>query len=103
MPRRSITTDGFEDQLDQILGVDRGPNGEPSSHDFLSDVATDLTDTIPERWDDLPVDPTNGFRMLISVAPTLGYPYVVWCRERDAETIELVEIEIDLGYSFGTD
>lgn len=83
MRRRSVTTDEFEDQLDQILGVDRGPNGEPSSHDFLSDVATVLTDTVTKggwvpvsaKYRSAGASPPSHF--IHQLMDHLGHPYYV--------------------------
>jgi hypothetical protein len=45
--------DTFYEDLDQYLGPERGPSGEPSTADFLRFDLLPLLDVIAEGFDDL--------------------------------------------------
>jgi hypothetical protein len=66
--RRVRVTDAFFEQLDQQLGADRGPDGEPSSTDFLVIELPAAVERSATGFDDLPeiIDGFHGGRMLIA-------------------------------------
>lgn len=48
-----MSRDVFE-ELDQVLGPDRGPDGRPSVNDFLTNDLLEIVETFATRFDDLP-------------------------------------------------
>ncbi len=108
MRRRVVITAEFEQRLDGIFGRERGPNGEPSAHDFLNVVIADLIEVLPDVWDDLPIDLRRGgvgpsVHVAVISASIFGLPYAVWGSRVASGVIELIDIEIHLSYGFSSD
>ena len=54
-PRRVVrVTDAFFEQLDDVLGIDRGPNGEPSASDFIVLELPPIVDRFATDFEGLP-------------------------------------------------
>jgi len=87
----------FFDQLDQQLGEDRGPHGEPSQHDFLSIELPPILEAFATDWDALlPLIPGRvDYRVLIGTGRYI-YAYAVEGQLAPNGTIELVRLEIQL-------
>jgi hypothetical protein len=65
--RRQVRVDQASfDELDDQLGEDRGPNGEPSATDFIVTELLTIVEEFAERFDSLPPalvpgrQPTSG-------------------------------------------
>ncbi len=53
--RREVrATQAFFEELDQQLGDERGPSGEPSSYDFQSHELIAIVERFADDWDRLP-------------------------------------------------
>ena len=61
-------TDAFFEQLDDALGVDRGPNGEPSASDFIVLELPPIVERFATDFEGLPeiVEGVPAGRMLIA-------------------------------------
>jgi hypothetical protein len=95
--RRVVTVDShFFDELDAILGPTRGPNGEPSTTDFLLSDLPSIADAFAERFDDLyPVYPDrDDYRFLVAAGRLVKAAVVIGQLVSDG-SIVLFEIEID--------
>lgn len=72
--RRTVRVDpAFFDDLDRQLGSDRGPNGEPSSTDFIVIDLPTVVDEFAENFDTLPIaypEPVPTIGCWSSVAPS---------------------------------
>jgi len=54
-PRRAVrATRTFFEDLDRHLGAERGPNGEPSAHDFQVFELLRIVEMFATPFDDLP-------------------------------------------------
>jgi hypothetical protein len=87
----------FFDQLDQLLGEDRGPRGEPSQHDFLSIELPPILESFATGWDTLmPLIPGRAdYRVLIGTGRYI-YAYAVEGQLTPSGEIELVRLEIQV-------
>ncbi|HMQ25126.1 MAG TPA: hypothetical protein PKA98_03995 [Acidimicrobiales bacterium] len=85
------------DVLDDVLGDERGPNGEPSVGDFLSIELLAIVDNFAERFDELPeaVPGHPELRVLIVAGTLVPAVATVGCVDAIGE-IELVWIRLDL-------
>jgi hypothetical protein len=83
--------------LDQQLGNERGPNGEPSSVDFETYELISIIDEFATGWDDLPeqIPGRPGYRLLIKTGRLVPMLSVVGQIAPDG-AIELIDIAIDL-------
>ncbi len=83
--------------LDDVLGDERGPNGEPSVGDFLSIELLAIVDTFAKRFDELPeAVPGHPDLRLLMVAGSL-VPAVATIGRLDAMgDVELMWIRLDL-------
>ena len=95
--RREVrVADSFFEELDTQLGVERGPNGEPSATDFIVLDLPRIAEEFSVRFDQLPeaVSGVGAVRMLIGIG-TLAVAYVVHGVETSSGRVELVGIELD--------
>ena len=85
------------DDLDRVLGSERGPNGEPSVNDFLTIDLLPIVDTFATRFEQLPeaVDGRSDYRLLISAGLLVRGVAVVGQRTADG-SVELLQIHLDL-------
>ena len=97
--RRQVKVDpAFFYELDGQLGPSRGPNGEPSSTDFLTMDLPTIVDEFAEQFETLPVafPGRSDYRVLVNTG-TLVAASVVIGQLRSDDSIVLFGIEIDLG------
>lgn len=88
---------GFFDELDDQLGPDRGPNGAPSSTDFLVLDLPTIVERFAEDFDSLPLAyPGRSDYRVLTATGTLVATAVVVGQSVDDDTIVLLAIEIDL-------
>lgn len=85
------------DEIDRVLGARRGPNGEPSAHDFLTIELLPIVDAFASRFEELPeaVAGRTDLRMLISAGVLVRGVAVIGQMSLD-RTIELLHIRLDL-------
>jgi hypothetical protein len=96
--RRIVRVDDqFFSELDGQLGSQRGPDGEPSSSDFLLIDLPPIADRFAEGFESLPAMYPNrqDYRYLVAVGRLVRAALVVGQLGADG-TIALVSIEIDL-------
>lgn len=96
--RRIVRVDTqFFTELDAQLGEHRGPNGEPSSSDFLLVDLPTIAEEFAERFDALPsmYAARSDYRYLVSTCRLITAALVVGQLTNDG-TVALVSIEIDL-------
>ena len=96
--RRVVRVDAhFFDALDAILGPSRGPNGEPSSTDFLLIDLPSIADAFAERFDDLHrmYPDRDAYRVLVATGKLVKAAVVIGHLAGDG-AIVLFEIEVDL-------
>lgn len=99
-PRRRVRVDpGFFDELDEQLGSDRGPDGEPSSTDFLVLDLPTIVERFAEDFDSLALAYPGrpDYRVLIAAGTLVATAVVIGQRVGD-DTIVLLGIEIDLNW-----
>jgi len=86
------------DEVDRLLGSERGPNGEPSANDFLTADLLRLIDEFAVGFDHLPelFPGQPGVHFLVSASVFFTAVLVVG-QLADDGAIELVSITIDLG------
>jgi hypothetical protein len=95
--RRQVrVTSGFFDQLDELFGRERGPNGEPSATDFIAFELPAIIDGFAERFDSLPeaVLGLPAARMFIT-SGVLVPIVVVFGLLADDGVIDLIGVSID--------
>ena len=98
MTRRIVrTTPDFEAMVDAQLGEERGPNGEPSSADFLEYEIDAVKAAFAERWDNLPmlIDGRPEYRVYVYSGYLIPMISVTGQYAPDGR-IELTEVWIDL-------
>ena len=96
--RREVrVSDSFFAELEDQLGVERGPNAEPSVTDFMVLDLPVIVERFAAEFDDLPeaIAGVPSIRMLIGSA-ALVPAYVVHGVETPDGVINLVGVEIDL-------
>lgn len=96
--RRTVRVDqAFFDDLDHQLGGDRGPNGEPSSTDFIVIDLPTIVDEFAENFDALPFAYADrpDYRALV-VGGALVAASVVVGQLVDDDSVVLLGIELDL-------
>jgi hypothetical protein len=96
--RRSVrVSHAVFDELDRVLGTDRGPGGEPSVNDFLTIDLLPIVDAFATRFDELPeaVSGRPDYRLLISAGVLVRGVAVIGQRTSDG-SIELLYIRLDL-------
>lgn len=91
-----VSRDVF-DELDRVLGAERGPNGEPSVNDFLTIDLLPIVDAFAKRFDDLPeaIPGRPDYRLLINAGALVRGASVIGQLVSD-DSIELVYIKLDL-------
>jgi hypothetical protein len=91
-----VAREVFE-ELEEVLGTERGPRGEPSLTDFLTIELLAIVDTFATRFDDLPslIEGRLDYRILIAMG-TLVHAIAVVAQLTADGTIEIVSIEVDL-------
>lgn len=95
--RREVrATQAFFEELDQQLGAERGPNGEPSSYDFQSHELFAIVECFAEDWDRLPelIHGRPDYRVLIGSGMVVR-AFVVTGQLASDGAVELTGIEID--------
>ena len=92
----SVSHAVFE-ELDRVLGAERGPNGEPSANDFLTIDLLPIVDAFATRFDTFPeaVLGRADYRMLIG-SGALVRGFVVFGQLVPDGSIELLHIRLDL-------
>lgn len=99
MTRRIVrVTDQFFEDLDNYLGPERGPNGEPSTMDFIRLDLMPIIDAFAGRFEDLleavPGHPEQ--RILITAGRLV--PRIAATGNLTADgAVELVQLDLDLG------
>lgn len=85
------------DELDRVLGAERGSNGEPSVNDFLTIDLLPIVDAFATRFDELPeaIVGRADYRLLISAGVLVRGVAVIGQQTSDG-SIELLHIRLDL-------
>ncbi|MGQ0433687.1 MAG: hypothetical protein ACT452_14910 [Microthrixaceae bacterium] len=97
MTRRVVRVDPqFFAELDAQLGEARGPNGEPSSSDFLLIDLPPIADAFAESFDEFPAMFTGreDYRYLVTTGTLIAVAVVIGQLVADG-SIVLFGIEID--------
>lgn len=95
--RRTVrVTDAFFRQLDEQLGQDRGPSGQPSATDFLVIELPAVVDRFATGFDALPeiIEGLSAGRMLI-VPGLLVRAFAVYGLLLADGSIEIIGVELD--------
>lgn len=84
------------DELDRVLGAERGANGEPSVNDFLTIDLLPIVDTFATRFAELPeaVHGRPDYRLLIAAGALIPSVAVIGQLTADG-SIELLHIRLD--------
>ncbi len=98
--RRPVRVDqAFFDDLDLQLGSNRGPNGEPSSTDFIVIDLPTIVDEFADNFDALPIAyPDRPDYRILVVGGTLAAASVVIGQLVADGSIVLLGIELDLDW-----
>jgi len=98
-PPHSSRRPGIFDDLDRQLGSDRGPNGEPSSTDFIVIDLPTVVDEFAESFDTLPIAYPDrpDYRVLVVGGSLIAASVVVGQLVAD-DTVVLLGIELDVGW-----
>jgi len=97
--RRSVrTTAGFFEDLDRQLPAERGPNGQPSVHDFQVYELLRVVDEMATGFDGLPalIQGRQDYRVLIT-SGLLVPRFAVVAQLASDGAVELVRLRLDLG------
>ena len=91
----------FFDDLDRQLDRYRGPQGEPSVHDFEVHELLPIVEVFATSFDDLPahIPGRRDYRVLLA-AGSLVPRYAVVGHLAGDGAIELVQVELDLASSW---
>jgi hypothetical protein len=91
-----VARDVFE-ELEEVLGTERGPLGEPSLTDFLTIELLAIVDMFATRFDDLAslIEGRSDYRVLI-VTGTLVHAIAVVGQLGADGAVEIVSIDVDL-------
>jgi len=95
--RRTVrTTQSFFEDLDRQLPSERGPNGEPSAHDFQVFELLRIVEVFATAFDDLPtlIPGRDDYRILITTGILVSRLAVVGQLVSD-NAIELIELDLD--------
>jgi hypothetical protein len=89
-------TDAFFELLDDALGIDRGPNGEPSASDFIVLELPAIVDRFATDFEGLPeiVEGVPAGRMLITSGVLVRAVAVFGLAISDT-TIDLIGVTIE--------
>lgn len=87
----------FFAQLDEQLGTERGPNGEPSATDFIVIELPSVVEEFAVAFNELPeaLVGVSSVRMFIGTG-SLVRAFVVHGIETNTGFVELVGVDIDL-------
>ena len=99
MSRREVrVADSFFARLDEQLGEERGPEGEPSSTDFLVIDLPRIVERFATQFDRLPSGSggVDSVRMVIGTG-ALVRAFVVFGVEVAEGVVELIDVELDVG------
>jgi len=90
-------TAGFFEDLDRQLPSERGPDGEPSAHDFQVFELLQVVDRFATGFDGLPelIPGRPDYRVLISAGVLVARFAVVGQLAPDG-AVELVQLDLDL-------
>jgi hypothetical protein len=90
-----VTADFFE-AVEQQLPAERGPDGEPSAHDFLAVDLLAIVEHFENDWDKLPelIAGRPDYRQLIGTG-RMVYGYVAIGQLASDGAVELVGIQLD--------
>lgn len=97
--RRDVRVDAsFFEDLENQLGSERGPNGEPSAIDFQSIELMEIIERFATGFDSLAplFDGPTDYRVLVKGGLLLRAMKVIGVEAPDG-AIELVGLELDLG------
>ena len=91
-----VAREAFE-ELEEVLGTERGPLGEPSLTDFLTIELLAIVDLFATRFDDLPtlIEGRSDYRILIATG-TLVHAISVVAQLAADGSVEILSIDIDL-------
>ena len=86
----------FFEQLDLLLPPKRGPNGEPSAHDFLTYDLPDVLDAFATGFSLLPmvIDGFPAARMAIG-SGLVTRAFAVFAVETEDGSVEVIGLTID--------
>lgn len=86
----------FFDELDGQLGSSRGPNGEPSSTDFIVIDLPTVVRAFAERFDELPeaYPGRTDYRVLVVSGTLVATAVVIGQLSHDGSVV-LLDIELD--------
>ena len=89
-------TDAFFEQVDDALGLDRGPNGEPSATDFIVLELPSIVERFATDFEGLPeiVEGVPAGRMLITSGVLVRAVAVFGLATSDT-TIDLIGVTIE--------
>ena len=89
-------TDAFFEQVDDALGLDRGPNGEPSATDFIVLELPSIVERFATDFEGLPeiVEGVAAGRMLIT-SGVLVRAVAVFSLAMSDTTIDLIGVTIE--------
>ncbi len=92
-------TSSFFEDLDRLLGSERGPNGEPSVNDFQAIELLRIVDVFAEQFEDLPelITGRGDYRILVTTGTLARAITVVGQRTPDG-AVELISLDIDLDW-----
>lgn len=99
MNRRTVRVDpGFFDELDEQLGAERGPDGEPSTGDFLLVDLPLIAEVFATRFESLmqPIDGRPDYRSHLTSGFLVARVLVTGHLGLD-DAVTLMNIDIDLG------
>jgi hypothetical protein len=95
--RRTVrATQSFFEDLDRQLPAERGPTGEPSTHDFQVFELLRIVEVFATSFDDLPtlIPGRADYRILITAGILVPRLAVVGQLVSD-DAIELIELDLD--------
>lgn len=98
MNRRDVRVSAqFFEDLDRQLGMQRGPNGEPSVIDFQTIELLEIVEWFATKFDELPpaFDGRADYRVLVKGGSLVRAIKVVGVLAQDGE-VELLALDLDL-------
>jgi hypothetical protein len=96
--RRTVrTASSFFEDLDRQLRSERGPNGEPSTHDFQVFELLRVVERFATGFDDLPeiIPGRADYRVLITTGMLVPRLSIVGQLAADG-AVELIQLDLDL-------
>lgn len=97
-PRRRVRPlPEFFAALDEQLGDERGPHGEPSRHDFLSLELPRIMEIFATHWDDLPqlIPGRTDYRVLVGPGQLVP-AYSVEAQLAPSGVVELTHLALQM-------